>query len=350
MSDHKYAVKRGFFMEYCKTCGLPETYPGIRFEEDGTCNYCGFYEKHKETLEDKDARAAIFEQQIVKAKQKAKETNAPYDCIVGFSGGKDSTYIIWQMKNVYKLRVLAVTFQNGFHTEYGRNNIDTALQKLNVDHLTVRMREDELRKVYTKSVSVLKNFCSVCFHYMHYYCHKIAGELKIPLIVNGRTRGQILQTALEERGIEPFDISDNLLKFEYQMFGKLSEKLASRGRVDYLPDVTVTSLSYFAYHDVSEEETMRFLEKELNWVRPKSGIPHADCWAHAMAENFSIKKRGFPIRTGELAVLVRSGEMTKEEAAAELKADQERYTNVDPELEARFYERILEVKDGHECS
>lgn len=69
-----------------------------------------------------------------------------------------------------------------------------------------------------------------------------------------------------------------------------------------------------------------------------------------MAENFSIKKRGFPIRTGELAVLVRSGEMTKEEAATELETDRARYTEVDPELEKRFYERILEVKDGHECS
>ena len=333
-------------MKYCKICGLPETYPGIRFDESGTCNYCGFYEKHREILEDEEARQRIFEQKIGEAKEKAAKAGAEYDCIVGFSGGKDSTYIIYQMKKTYGMRVLAVTFQNGFHTEYGRNNIDIALNKLNVDHLTVRMREDELRSVYSKSLSLMKNFCAVCFHYMHYYCHKIAGELGIPLIVNGRTKGQILQTALEEKGIEPFDISENLLDFEYQMFGKLSEKLAARRKVDYLPEVSVTSLSYFAYHDVSEEETMAFLEKKLGWVRPASGIPHADCWAHPMAEHLSIKKRGYPVRTGELAVQVRRGEMTRQEAEQELQADRERYQTVDPELETRFYERVRVAKAG----
>lgn len=337
-------------MRYCERCGLPENYPGIRFNEEGICNYCGFYEKNREFLEDKEKRKGLFEKQIELARKKAAESGAPYDCIVGFSGGKDSTYIIWQMKHTYGLRVLAVTFQNGFHTEYGRNNIEIALDKINVDHLTVRMKEEELRKIYSKSVSVLKNFCSVCFHYMHYYCHEIADRLGVPLIVNGRTKGQILQTALDERGIEPFQLSHNLREFEYQMFGELSERLAQRGRVDYLEHAAVTSLSYFAYFDVSEEETMEFLEKELGWIRPKSGIPHADCWAHAMAENFSIKKRGFPIRTGELAVLVRAGELPKELARVMLKEDYEHYKTADKELSDRFYERIrvrtISGKDG----
>lgn len=335
-------VRRDFFMKYCKICGLPESYHGIQFDEKGVCNYCNFYETHRETLENKEYRKKIFEEEIEKAKKKAAENGSAYDCVVGFSGGKDSTYIIWQMKNVYKLRVLAITFQNGFHTEYGRSNIETSLQQLNVEHLTVRMQEEELRKVCRKSVKILKNFCAVCFHYMHYYCHQIAGAMGIPLIVNGRTRGQIYQNALSEEKIEPFELSHNLLDFEYQMFGKLSEKLAARGRVDYLRDVSVTSLSYFAYHDVTEEETMAFLEKELDWKRPETGVPHADCWAHPMAENFSIRKRGYPVRTGELAVLVRSGEMTKEEAALELEKDREKYSVVDLKLKEEFYDRIKE--------
>lgn len=327
-------------MRHCEKCGLPESYPGIHFNKEGSCNYCEFYEKHRELLENQKEREELFAEQVERAKEKAAKRGAPYDCIVGFSGGKDSTYIIWQMKHTYGLRVLAVTFQNGFHTEYGRNNIEIALKKINVDHITVRMREDELRRMYSKSVSVLKNFCSVCFHYMHYYCHETAGRLGVPLIVNGRTKGQIMQTALDERGIEPFQISHNLREFEYQMFGELSERLAARKRVDYLEKVEVMSLSYFAYHDVSEAETMRFLEKELGWIRPESGIPHADCWAHAMAENFSIQKRGFPIRTGELAVLVRAGELTKDEAEMMLKEDYDHYHVVDKELSERFYERI----------
>ena len=74
----------------------------------------------------------------------------------------------------------------------------------------------------------------------------------------------------------------------------------------------------------------------------ETGVPHADCWAHPMAENFSIRKRGYPVRTGELAVLVRSGEMTKEEAALELEKDREKYSVVDLKLKEEFYDRIKE--------
>lgn len=331
-------------MRYCEKCGLPETYPGIHLNEQGSCNYCEFYEANREKIENKETRERMFREQIELAKARAKENNAPYDCVVGLSGGKDSTYIIYQMKKTYGLRVLAVTFQNGFHTEYGRNNIENALQKLNVDHITVRMQEDDLRRMYRMSLNFMKNICGVCFHYLHYYCHQIAGKYGIPLIVNGRTKGQILQTACSERGIEPFELSHNLRQFEYQMFGKLSEKLAERKKVDYLEDLEVTSLSYFAYHDVTEEETMAFLEKAIGWVRPESKIPHADCWAHQIAENLSLVKRGYPIRTGELAVLVRCGELTKEEASAMLEKDREQYAFVDPELKERFHKRIAKVE------
>ena len=114
--------------------------------------------------------------------------------------------------------------------------------------------------------------------------------------------------------------------------------------MDYLEDVEVTSLSYFAYHDVTEEETMAFLEKAIGWVRPESKVPHADCWAHQIAENLSLVKRGYPIRTGELAVLVRSGELTKEEASAMLEEDRKQYASVDPELKDRFYQRIAKME------
>lgn len=327
-------------MKYCNKCGLPINYPGIVLNEEKICNFCDFYEKNKKKIEDVEYRETLFKKEIEKAQKKAKDLGAPYDCIVGLSGGKDSTYIIWKMKYTYGLRVLAVTFQNGFHTEYGRDNIENALQKLNVDHITVRLNDEQLRKEYTLCVSMLKNFCAVCFHYMHYYCHQIAGKYKIPLIVNGRTKGQILQKTLEHKGIEPFEISRNLKEFEYQMFGKLVEKNAARKNRDYLEDIEVTSLSYFAYHDVSEEETMETLERELGWKRPESKIPHADCWAHPMAEYLSIKKNGYPVRTGELAVLVRSGELSKEETKKMLNSDMNQYKIVDGQLEKKFYERI----------
>ena len=68
-----------------------------------------------------------------------------------------------------------------------------------------------------------------------------------------------MQSADEEKCIEPFSISRNLKSFEYQMFGKLTDKLDGHSCIDFLPDAEVTSLSYFMYHNVGEEEKMKFL-------------------------------------------------------------------------------------------
>ncbi len=327
-------------MKQCKKCGLPEHYTDIRFNDEGVCNYCEFYEAHKDVLEDRASLERQFTQKMEAAKAKAKSAGAKYDCLVGFSGGKDSTYIIYQLKETYGMRVLAFTFDNGFSTEYGRHNIENALSKLNVDHISFSMNDEKLRKQYAACVKLMHNFCSVCFHYMHYYSYLFAGQHNIPLIVNGRTSGQILQCADSTRGIEPFESSCHLKDFEYQMFHGLEERADRAGRMDYLKDIEAEAVSYFAYHDVSEEETMRFLEEKIGWVRPQGVSGHADCFAHAMAEHMSIEKRGFPIRAGELAVLVRRGKLTKEESQEILKKDYESFQEVSQETKDKFFQRI----------
>lgn len=327
-------------MSNCVKCGLPDTYQGITLDENQVCNYCHFFEEHKQELTDWDALEEQFVREVEAAKEKAKASGAKYDCITGVSGGKDGAYITYQLKHKYGMRVLTYTLDNGFSTDFGRNNINILLDKLDVDHIRVTVNESELRKTYAASMKLLHNFCGVCFHLCHYYSHLLASHYNIPLIVNGRTRSQILQAAGATKGIEPFDISRNLQSFEYQMFPRLVDKLAARKKVDYLPGTEVTSLSYFMYHHIGEEEKMAFLEEKTGWKKPKSSVPHPDCWAHPMAEKASIEKHGYPVRTGELAEMVREGEITLAEAVTERELDFKKYQSIDPELETRFYERI----------
>lgn len=323
-------------MKRCKVCGLTEDYKGIVIGEDEVCSLCRFYGENEEALRDYRGLEQFFESRVEEAKKAARERNSRYDCIVGLSGGKDSTYIVYQMKHRYGMRVLTFTLDNGFSTEYGRRNIDNALEKLDVDYIRIKPRDEVLRRYYSKSLQLFHNFCGVCFHLMHYYSYLLAGQNGIPLIINGRTRGQVLQNAASPRGIEPFQISRSLGEFEYQMFGRVTEKMDQRGAVDLLHGVEAEALSYFMYHKISEEQVMEFLEREIGWQRPDCGIPHADCWAHPMAENLSLRKFGYPVRRGELAVLVREGEMTREEAEQILTEDRERYAEIDPAVLERF--------------
>ncbi len=327
-------------MSGCVKCGLPETYQNIILDENHVCNYCRFYEEHRKEFSDFQALEAQFVKEVEAAKKKAAQHGAKYDCITGLSGGKDGAYITYELQHKYGMRVLTYTLDNGFATDFGRQNIEILLDKLDVEHIWINVKDSTLRQFYSASMKLMKNFCSVCFHFCHYYSHLLASQYGIPLVVNGRTRSQILQSADGEKGIEPFEISRNLKSFEYQMFGKLTDKLDGYSCLDFLPEAEVTSLSYFMYHDVSEEEKMRFLEENIGWIRPKGSVPHPDCWAHPMAEKCSLEKHGYPVRTGELAELVREGKITLEDAVQEREADREAYQTISSEIEERFSKRI----------
>lgn len=326
----------------CNICGLPGNYTGIAFDDKGVCNYCNFYEENRDFLEDTEKLEGIFKEKMEDAKRKARENGAKYDCLVGFSGGKDSTYIIRQLTEAYGMRVLAFTFQNSFSTEYGRKNIENALEKMHVDHVVFSTNSVEMKKMYKFGVKFLHNFCWVCFHYMHYYSYQYAKQNRIPLIVNGRTRGQMLRSALDKDYLEPFETAHTLLEFEHQMFHGLEKKIWNQEELDYLGDTDIEAVSYFAYHDISDEEVMDELEKSIGWTRPK--FAHDDCFAHAVAENMSIRKCGFPTRQGELAVEVRRGRLTVAEMDRILERDMFQYSSVPEETQRRFENRIYEKK------
>ena len=109
----------------------------------------------------------------------------------------------------------------------------------------------------------------------------------------------------------------------------MEEKLWNQEEISYVRDIEAEAVSYFAYHEISEEEVMDSLEKSIGWTRPKS-----------KAENMSIKKRGFPIRQGELSVEVRRGKMSVEEMMRILEQDTVHFTHIPEDEKRRFEDRI----------
>lgn len=85
-------------MRICKKCILPDNFKNTTFNEEGICNYCQsnitISKKVNISEEFKKEKSAEIERIISEQKGKAQ-----YDCVVGFSGGKDSTYLLWKLKN-----------------------------------------------------------------------------------------------------------------------------------------------------------------------------------------------------------------------------------------------------------
>ncbi|HOK41536.1 MAG TPA: N-acetyl sugar amidotransferase [bacterium] len=130
-------------MKYCKKCVQPDTRPGIKFDENGVCYPCKYYEKYEEidwTAREKELYS------IIDWAKKNKNPAIPYDCTIGVSGGKDSHFIACYVKEKLGLRPLLVNYQGYTMTEIGRQNL-LNLQNLGFDCISIKPNPNLQKKL-----------------------------------------------------------------------------------------------------------------------------------------------------------------------------------------------------------
>lgn len=115
------------YLKRCTRCILPETMPFIRYDSEGVCNYCRKY-KLMAALKPKEELFNIIEP------YRRKNTN---DCIVPFSGGRDSSYSLHLIVNELKMKPITYTYDWGMVTDLGRRNISRMCAELGVENIIV---------------------------------------------------------------------------------------------------------------------------------------------------------------------------------------------------------------------
>ena len=169
-------------MRRCVQCVLPESYPGIAFDAEGVCNYCRTHRK----------RVYRGEEELRKVIDRYRDSNKEYDCIVGLSGGRDSSYTLRYAVRELNLRVLAYTVDNGFIPEQTESNIETMTRILNVEH--VIERHDYASKcikhfiaswMHRPSPAMLSSMCAGCRLGMILGFLRTARKYQIPLLLTG---------------------------------------------------------------------------------------------------------------------------------------------------------------------
>jgi hypothetical protein len=126
-SDEKLLEHRNMHFRRCTKCVLPETMPYINFDSKGVCNYCRTY-KPRNIPKSKEELFALVEP------YRRRQGN---DCIVPFSGGRDSCYGLHLVVNELKMKPLAYTYDWGMVTDLGRRNISRMCSKLGVENIIV---------------------------------------------------------------------------------------------------------------------------------------------------------------------------------------------------------------------
>jgi len=107
--------------------------PNITFDNEGVCNHCLTYAKQIESL----PKGVEAEDQLAKLVAEIKKDGyaKEYDCIIGLSGGVDSTYVAYLVKEMLGLRPLAVHLDNGWNSELSVVNMENIVKKLNIDYI-----------------------------------------------------------------------------------------------------------------------------------------------------------------------------------------------------------------------
>jgi glutamine---fructose-6-phosphate transaminase (isomerizing) len=112
----------------CTRCILPETFPFISYDEQGVCNYCRSYRLKNQPRPLDDLRRLV---------EPYRSKNGSYDCIVPYSGGRDSTFTLHMMKTVLGMNPVAFTYDWGMVTDLARRNIARVCGKLGVENIIV---------------------------------------------------------------------------------------------------------------------------------------------------------------------------------------------------------------------
>ena len=180
----------------CQRCVLPSTFPGIRLNERGVCNLCA----EAEPPEAIDVRRRRLTAEIDKIVEKHRGTSE-YDCVVAFSGGKDSSYTLKHLVERYALKCLAVTVDNGFIPGQAIENCKTITAALGVDLLIYRPSPAFMQQLYVASVTQpmhapaairrASSMCNSCIGVINNYMMKTALQHQIPIIAGGYIGGQV---------------------------------------------------------------------------------------------------------------------------------------------------------------
>lgn len=191
-------------MQYCKRCVMPDTKPGVFMDAEGICSACRAVEKKQHI--DWDARhqelAALCES------IKAKNT-ACYDCIVPVSGGKDSTYQAWTMKEKYGMNVLGVCLGAHLPTQEGIYNLNNMVDSVGIDLIKVNLKPGTFRKLRRKAFlrQGEPNWAEHCA--MFSSVSNVAMIYDIPLIVWGEDIAVEFGGKSQNRKADATDIHDN---------------------------------------------------------------------------------------------------------------------------------------------
>lgn len=313
--------------------------PDIEIDDEGVCNHCRRYDTLLpiRVLKGEEGAAAIA--RIVEA-MKARGRGRDYDCVIGVSGGVDSTYVAYLTKQL-GLRPLAVHLDNGWNSELAVKNIQQTMQTLDIDLHTEVLDWEEFRDLqlsFLKSSTTDMEVPTDHAILSVLWTQAIKNDIKYIISgMNFSTESTFVQSWV-------YGYWDwYYIKKIQAKFGKKKLKSFPHFSYFYLAYVhlirAIRSVSILNYVDYNKSDVMKILENDLGW-KYYGGKHYESIYTRFIQGYILPEKFGVDKRYGHLSDLIRAGQMSRTEALEEIAKPP-----YDPELFKKDYDFVLKKFD-----
>jgi hypothetical protein len=326
----------------CNRCLLTEDTPGIVFDNSGVCNYCTTYETKLNVLGEGQLVEVLT---VHKEKNKGKK----FDCMIGVSGGRDSTYTLYKLVKEYGMRVLCIHYDNPFTSEQARKNMQRAAEILNVNIVKWGFKEGEHLNATKRALKVWSRHPSsslisiVCAHCKNWWptIFKHARKNDISLIVIGsnpletasfkkegfggvRTYHKVANVPnLVRKTIKELVLNPGYLTLSWRLI--LSMYLGASHSSPYLKRVykDINVIRLFDYVKWNEKEVESTIIEKLDWKKSSEVESpwRFDCRLDYVRRKMYASTVGVTELRDLFSKMIREGMITRNEAETRLKKE-----------------------------
>lgn len=303
--------------QICSRCIMDDTVPGIKFDESNICPFCKIHEELAEKFPMNEQTPHILAALVEKIKKAG--INKKYDCVLGVSGGRDSTYTLYSAVKL-GLRPLAVHFDNGWNSDIAVQNIKNICKVLNVDLYTHVADWEEFKDLQRAFLKASVPDAEVPTDWVIFsVLFEAAAREGVKYIIQGHS--------FRTEGTTP-------LTWTY-MDGKYVKDIHKRfgdHRINSFPIMTMSKYAYYTlfkrikqirllyYLPYNEQDVLQNLTQKVGW-KDYGGKHHESKYtgffqSYILTRKFNIDKRKL-----HYSALVRSGQISREEALAKVKFD-----------------------------
>lgn len=304
--------------QICTRCVQDSTVPGISFDHNGECNFCHLWDKLDGMFPNGEKGKAILDKIFAEIKQKGK--GRKYDVVVGISGGRDSTYLLWKVVKEWGLRAIAVHFNDGFDNPVAGENMINACRILGVELRTIT---SDWREGKQLKIDFLKASCPDL---------NLGTDIGIASSLFGVAAKEnvkyiLIGQSFRTEGVKPLSwayFDGDYLRAVHKMHSDLPLRPWTPNDPGFNMGVkemfyytvqrgirTFTPMYYSDYHRPTAE---KIITENLEWVYP--GAHYFDDLYHSLIKYVHRVKFNIDMNMNSDSALVRSGQMKREDALA----------------------------------